>query len=530
MDNVPWGALGAGDAVNIYWKSTPYTRKWGMGRNLDRLGTQTNPIVINGVTDASGNRPRLNWNGGRTATGSNPSLLPAWVAENPSVTPSTKYDAFNQSGYNIEAFAGISVWGGFGSKPSFFQIKNLEMYGARGSFTNLSGNTQQYVGNGKETSGVRFQTGRDCLIENCVIKDCGWGVFTQIDSQAQNGTFERLTLRCNRIDQCGWSGSNTEHNAYVQCVNPVIEGNYFGKLTSGAAGSSYKSRSSGEIFRYNWVESNSRSIDLVEPEEQGNFDGSTPGFVGSSFIIGQTDYGVDHVYGNVIVIDDVLSGSTETIQPLHFGGDKNGQQDLIPTFTPGPAALFQSPLIGGKKIYRQTLYFYNNTYICNTKYAIRAFDINESTASVEMWNNLFWGSSAGNTNYGAGLFYVNSRAGTIKYLASNVRYASPTPSPSASWQAIVPDGVWSGYTDPTKAFETTTQAAITANPSLTSISTYDYTPQVGGSAAGVGSTSFPSGLPSSFKNLPVQFQPVKRSNGMVARPSLTTVGALQIGI
>ena len=104
MDNVPWGALGAGDVVNIYWKATPYTRKWGMGRNADRLGTESNPIVINGVTDASGLRPQFNWNGCRTATGSNPSLLSAWVAANPGVTPSTKYDCFNQSnpGNNLE--------------------------------------------------------------------------------------------------------------------------------------------------------------------------------------------------------------------------------------------------------------------------------------------------------------------------------------------------------------------------------------------------------------------------------------------
>jgi hypothetical protein len=147
-----------------------------------------------------------------------------------------------------------------------------------------------------------------------------------------------------------------------------------------------------------------------------------------------------------------------------------------------------------------------------------------------MWNNLFWGSSAGKTTYLAGLLTVNSRAGTIKYLASNVRYAAPTPTPAASWQAISLNGQYSGYADPTKAFETITQAAITTNPSLTSVSTYDYTPQAGGSADGVGAASFPSGLPASFKNLPVQFQPVKRSNGMVARPSLSTVGALQIGV
>ena len=46
-DTVPWGALQAGDVVNIYYRSTPY--RWKIG--LRGQGTQSAPIVINGVRD-----------------------------------------------------------------------------------------------------------------------------------------------------------------------------------------------------------------------------------------------------------------------------------------------------------------------------------------------------------------------------------------------------------------------------------------------------------------------------------------------
>jgi hypothetical protein len=67
-DSVPWGALVAGDVVNIFYRETPY--RWKIG--LRGQGTAQNPIVINGVTDSVGHRPQFDFNGARTASGSNP--------------------------------------------------------------------------------------------------------------------------------------------------------------------------------------------------------------------------------------------------------------------------------------------------------------------------------------------------------------------------------------------------------------------------------------------------------------------------
>ena len=746
MDNVPWGALGRGDVVNIYWKATPYSRKWGMGRNIANTGTAANPIIVNGVTDANGNRPRFNFNGATTARGSNPSLLAGPYFGN------TAYDLYQIGNpYNLEDWAGILIRGFYRSSPEYIQIKNLEMYGARGTFTNLSNVTTAYIDG---TSGIRVQNGNDVLIENCIIKDCAWGIFTQTNGPTVLDTVNRLTIRKCFLVSNGLFGSATEHNAYIQGTSPVIEGNYFGPLIAGADGSSYKSRASGEIFRYNWVEANARAVDLVEPEDQAS------GTVG---IYDQTDYGVDHVYGNVITVDeDQMKSQNGVYHPFHFGSDKNyypgfnaiydstgtslaakdakwtggsgivsyntsgsngvwqaatnstltrayyvnpssgisaldnqpdNQQSCfvfwrpgvyggstvrkifvqysasvprdgyeaelnatqvilrrngtsVGTFTHGLTGLTTtqtvllgvelspgasssvdvkvrcstnalaagytapvcityndiSPLTGGHSgllindggtstnvqcatiqpsmgvhryqfgsgdttdaadggyrqaqgessaptvtppIYiggtingtkqnRRQLYFYNNTYVCNTIQNQVFFELNESTSTVDAWNNLFWVSCRGSTEYIAGQFKINERGGNYNFRSSsNIMYATADSSIRTSFPNNGTASAWTptylyNITGRTLPGDLNDPIALDANPLLTAVSapTYNYLPTATYATTG-GATSFPSGLPASFKSLVVQYQPGRRTNAMITRSSLTVIGAIQ---
>lgn len=55
LTQVPWLSLVAGDVVNIYYRATPYATLIG----LRAQGTADQPVTINGVTDASCNRPVL---------------------------------------------------------------------------------------------------------------------------------------------------------------------------------------------------------------------------------------------------------------------------------------------------------------------------------------------------------------------------------------------------------------------------------------------------------------------------------------
>jgi len=750
MDNVPWGALGRGDVVNIYWKATPYARKWGMGRNLANKGTASNPIIVNGVTDASGNRPRFNFNGATTAKGSNPSLLPGW-------TGGTGFDMYQIGNiYNLEDYAGILINGTYHNSPEFIQIKNLEVYGTRGSFVNISGATQPYKLDPKNvSSGIRVQSGNDILVENCIVRDCAWGIYTQTN---QGGTIldtcQRFTMRKCFLTGNGVFDASTEHNAYIQGTNPIIEGNYFWPLIVGALGSSYKSRASGEIFRYNWVEANARAIDLVEPEDQAS------GTVG---IYDLADYGIDHVYGNVIAVDDdQMKSGNEVYHSFHFGSDKNdyavvsaqyrstgsplsglstrwnlvssivaynadgesgvweagasntltrayyvnpssglsaidnqpdNQQSCfvfwrpgvyggstvrkvfvqysatlprdgyeaeltatevilrrngtsVGTFThnltglattqtvllgvelsPGSggsvdvkvrcstnalAAGYTAPVcityndaspltgghsgvllndggtasnvrfgpmqpsvgihrlafgsdgatdlpnggkeqqlgfsgtptvtppiyigstVNGTKINRRQLYFYNNSFICNTVQNQVFFDVTESTSTVDAWNNIFWASCRGSTNYDAGSFKINERGGNYNFRSnSNIFYATPDSVIRTSFQLPAPGSRWTpsslySITGRTLPADLNNPITLDANPLLTAVGgpTYNYLPTATYATTG-GITSFPSGLPASFKNLVVEYQPGRRTNAMIARSSLSVIGAIQ---
>lgn len=351
-DNVPWGSLQAGDVVNIYYRSTAY--KWKLC--LRAKGTATNPVIINGVTDKSGNRPQFDFKGAKTASGCN---------------PGGNNNIFNTSSqYSLEDYAGIIIKAGasdaFGYKPQYIQIKNLELYGAAkgNTFISLMGTTMTYG----DSAGIWIQPSADILIENNVIYDNAFGLFTM----AKNGTLteacERIIARNNRVFGNGVVNNYFDHNFYMQSTNPIVEGNYIGQTRSGSEGSSYKSRSSGEIFRYNYVVASSRAIDLVHAEDQ------------SEGIAAQSDYGKDYVYGNIIVNDCSLSICASN--PIHYGGDNLGEQENVSTiFTPTSK-------------YRSNLYFYNNTVVNKVKlsqsYRTHIFDLSLVGTTVEAWNNIFY--------------------------------------------------------------------------------------------------------------------------------------------
>jgi hypothetical protein len=406
-DTVPWCALVAGDVVNIYWRATPY--KWKFA--LRGSGTQAAPIVVNGVTDSTGHRPVFDFNGARTASGCN-----ACGTNN----------IFNTaSQWSMEDYAGILLRPGindpYGYKPKWIVIKNLEMSGAKNasSFVNLSGVSTRYAG----TAGIWIQPSADVVLENLVVYDHDWGIFTMSKDDTILSACERITIRNSRVYGNGVVGSYTQHNVYIQTTNPIVEGNYFGLLRAGAEGSTYKSRCSGEIFRFNYVEASARAIDWVYAEDQGGETGST-----AAGIATQQDYGTDYAYGNIIVNDCSLGNCAAN--PIHYGGDNCGEQD-------NTATLFvQSPYVP----YRSRLYFFNNTVINRVSqsqmYRTSVFQPSLRDTTIEAWNNVFvfsgdsqfsWVNSAGKINlrgsnlvYGATVNDANELALPVNYTISKL--------------------------------------------------------------------------------------------------------------
>jgi hypothetical protein len=170
-----------------------------------------------------------------------------------------------------------------------------------------------------------------------------------------------------------------------------------------------------------------------------------------------------------------------------------------------------------------------------------------------MWNNLFFTTSNNQAGYLSGWANVAKIGGNFVYHGlTNVMYSDKTSTPPAKINHGELFGYGSSYIDPSKTsvngqtgvqilagstnsadlYDADLNAAWignspTSNPQLTNIAAYNFQPTVGGSATGAGTVSFPAAVGAGFKSLPVQFQPVTRSNGMIARTSLTTIGAIQ---
>lgn len=485
LNNVPWGALVAGDVVNIHWKSTPYRAKLG----LRGQGTRGAPIVVNGVTDSNGNRPIFDWSTGAfTADGCNPSG---------GFTGLT--DVFGTTPEYGEGLGGIVIKRGIMDPagtyvPKWIQIKNLEVRSPSGPYQTLAGATANFVGGGNIGNGIYFLMSEDCMVENCLVHDCCFGIFLQANNEEIGYTSVRPIIRNNRIWDNGISGSFFEHNCYIQSASPIIEGNFLGQNRVGSTGSTYKSRSAGEIFRYNWVESSAgRAIDFVQSEDN------------SRGIVARPDYPITWCYGNVIINDETLPRPGAYV-PFHFGGDNAGEQEGSSTeFVPG------SP-------YRSQLYFWNNTYYqrktAASQYKTVFFDLSLRSTRVDAWNNIFIAS-------GDSSFSWVEHAGILNLRGTNLVYGTIN---NAIAEAL-----------PVNYQVNKIGTINTNNPLVQDVNTRDFFLQYSSPAIDIGSNTPPPGLPDTTiaTAKPVEYQPRKASNGLVVRtidgPTID-LGATEYGV
>lgn len=483
LDLIPWSTLGPGDVVNVFRGVTPHNRKIG----LRAQGTEANPVIINGVTDIAGNRPEFNFNNAVTC---------------PLTRPGDSSDIFSATPEYGESLGGIVVRRGINGtygadSPKYIEIRNLEVYGASNgnTYTTLDGATVAY----NASAGIYFLLAEDCLVDNCVITDNGFGVFTQAKDDLFSEACKRLTFRSNRVHGNGISGSWFEHNFYLQCANPIVEGNYIGQTRAGSLGSSYKSRCSGEIFRYNYVEGSAFVCDWVHSEDQ-NIDG----------IVTQPDYGTDYVYGNTFANDYTLPNSGSG-RMFHYGGDNLGEDD-----TGG----FTNPA----SRYRNNMYFWGNTAVyrgtaVNNPWRASFFDLalatnNPNTSqgaptTVNAWDNIFVMASSGALpNESIWTEWV----GNLNLLGNNVSHGATMldarSDATAGRHAVVNSGT-----------------LITGDPLFSDIANQEYLLSTGSSA--LGQRSNPAPMAAIIAAHPIEYQPNNKTNGLVPRASVTSLGAYE---
>ncbi len=266
IGQVPLESLAAGDIVRIYWQAAPYKEKWVIGAS----GTATQPVIFEGVANASGVLPVIDGEGAVTRL-----ALDYW-----------------NEGRSVIKVGGASIPA---TAPSYIIIRNLNIQSGRApyTFSDDAGNPGSYTNN---AASIHIETGDHITIENCIIHNSGNGIF------AGHGSSDITIQGCHIYDN-GIGSSIYEHNTYTETAGILYQYNHFGPLRTGCLGNNLKDRSAGTVIRYNWIESGNRQLDLVETDYSDLRD--------------RPDYDSTFVYGNLLIEHD----GDGNAQILHFGGD-----------------------------------------------------------------------------------------------------------------------------------------------------------------------------------------------------------------
>jgi len=309
--DVPWEAIAAGTLVRIHHRTEPYRDKWV----VSTTGTAEQPVVVLGVPE----------NG----------ELPIITGED--ATTRSALDFWNED-RGIIKVGGASSPGG---AAAFVTVECLDVQRARPgtAFSAADGSTGEYA---EDAACVYLEEGQSITVRNNLIHGCGNGIF------ASSGSSEVL-IASNYVYDNGISGSQYEHNSYTEAAGITFEFNHYGPLCADCDGNNLKDRSAGTVIRYNWIESGSRQLDLVESDH--------------AELVSDPRYGRTFVYGNVLVEPDNAGNS----QILHYGGDG-----------------------GNESMYRKgRLYFYQNTVVSTRNGNTTLFRLSTEEESVSAMNNVF---------------------------------------------------------------------------------------------------------------------------------------------
>lgn len=466
-NQVPWASLVAGDVINIFYRATPYVTKFGLAAQ----GEANAKVIINGVTDAEGNRPILSGAGATNSPGSMPGdSTDIWAAGNEGFGLIT----IKRRPYTTSA-----------SNPRWIVVQNLQIQDAAGdaTYTDSLGVQNTYG----FSAGIWVQPSADVTIKNCVLTNNSQGIFTMSKPGGIGESCERIQILNNRIYANGVLDSDREHGCYIQGYDAIIEGNYIGTNRVGAGGAAYKSRLGKEIIRYNWIEASGRLLDMVHPEFTDAF-------------VQYPDFGTSYVYGNVLINDQRLG--VFSWRPIHFGSDgaeHGGEWDGS-----GSASVN----------HRKKLYFFSNTYYHYSNYDQAdqfVFQLSWPQTVCEAWSNafVFRGSIARmNLLYLAGI--LNLRGTNLMVSYGTVLDASLGRGATATSHAVNRLG-----------------NIITAEPKFISEDFYDFALDADSPCIDVFST-LPAGVPAEIATeYPVEGEPMPRSNGVSLRP--TNLGAFDLG-
>lgn len=503
LDQVPWDSLQPGDCVNIYWRSTPYRNTF----MLTEQGTATDRIVINGVTNASGQRPII-------------------TGENATVVDSFSFIEGLQNNIILFGRKHQSAGGVYGVNCTYTDVQNLQLSNIRSTynFTYRGVTTNWPLG----SRCVRVYGGEHIRMFGCIFEDADAGYFAYCPD---DGALSRDLL----VSGCRFfnTGDGTrDHQIYIQAIaDPalgeanIIEGCVFDYPTPGQSIAQLKTRSMSNIIRYNYFSPAARVIDIVESED------AIPPWMYANLTSQEIldSYHTSYIYGNIFAMDADVQGGSLFGYPVHIGADNATEPDLVfSAGGDGPALGF--PVMRGA---HAPSYFFHNTYYhkVDTPQVYRAglFDLDNNNSSpatsdpgtIELWNNILEvaGTSrrghqrrSGTSNFnGVNLLYTDTA--TIwgeSDLFINQNNTGDDPLVDINFNGTVIENQSALFTDPNNPVQTQK----------------DFSLQAGSPAIG---QAVP--LPAVLSGHPVLLQPGDPAHGgAVVRPNTVDLGALESGI
>ena len=157
INQVPWENIAAGDTVKIYYRATAYKSKWV----ISAAGTQSQPILIQGVPDGGGALPVIDGNGATTRL-----ELSYWNDERGIIN----------LGHSSIPPDGV---------PKYLTFENLEIIGGRPpyQYTCDEGTTKSYPNN---ATAIWVVCGENITVRNCIFRQNGNGFFSYSDDSVQS--------------------------------------------------------------------------------------------------------------------------------------------------------------------------------------------------------------------------------------------------------------------------------------------------------------------------------------------------------
>ena len=320
IQSVPWPKLAAGSTVRIFNEDTTGSNPTTYHEyfQVSTHATRTQPVRVCGVPDSRGN-------------------LPVIDASNSTGRSDVSVDSagFASVGIGIPGWAGNYTGNWTGSQ--YLIVEGLKIQNAKPPYVFTTPAGAAGTAWIAAAACVRLFASTDVVVRGLDAFNCGNGFFSDFNANEGFAAVANTLYEGNHLHGNGVSGSDSEHQLYIQGWNEVVQFNVVNDYQSGAGGSNFKGRGFPEIVRYNsFGDGAARQLDMVDNQDAQpytTFEGYLSGTASSYLSRNSRDqytadllaaaveaHHADYAYGNTFV--NSTSGD-----PIHYVTDHGSLED-----------------------------------------------------------------------------------------------------------------------------------------------------------------------------------------------------------